>query len=100
MPKFKMGQETPKPKTPRKPAKKLPKVTPPKVPGRTLEPGITAVAKRTVTVDNGTWEAIKALGGGDFSRGIREAARRICGTRPATTERKKIVTYAAADDLV
>lgn len=92
-----------KAKTPRKPAKKLPKVTSPKVPkppGRTLESGITAVAKRTVTVDNGTWEAIKALGGGDFSRGIREAARRIGGARPAATERKKTVTYAAADDLV
>ncbi len=72
-------------------ARKKAKKATPSVGGRKLEPGTGTVFKRTVTVDNDTWEKIKALGEGDFSRGIRNAARNLAS--PSVTPRKKTVTY-------
>lgn len=63
------------PNASKKPAKKPTKKAPPRKAGRTLEAGVGIVLKRTITVDEDTREIIKLFGGGDFSRGIRDAAR-------------------------
>ncbi len=101
MPKYKMGKASPKPKDAYAPTKKLPKTVKsatPRTPGRSLEAGTGTVFKRTVTVDNATWEALKQLGGGDFSRGIREAARTL--VKRGTIQRKTTPLLDDVTDLV
>lgn len=47
-----------------------------RTPGRKVEPGLDGpVSRRTVSVDDLTWRRLVALGGGNASKGIRDAAR-------------------------
>lgn len=71
--------------TPRK--KQVPEV---KRAGRSLEAGTGVVHPRTITVDDVSRAVMKEFGGGDFSRGIRDAARLLVKLGKVKTGKKTL----------
>jgi len=47
-----------------------------RTPGRKVEPGLDGpVSRRTISVDDLTWRRLVAVGDGNASKGVREAAK-------------------------